>query len=192
MKGEPDYQEITMRDIYAHLREYFLVLITGLGIWIYEAPFIIKNLKNNYKKYDMNLFLLLWNAFIKYKFLGFIPSEYFEYKLYKNDYKNYVPFIDLINDSKINRARVDLLINKYKFKKILVENKLPTPKLIAYYNHKEKKIYRHEKPDAEKVIIKPNIGGGGRGMGRHRVHARWHRGRRQRQTAIHQPALLGG
>jgi hypothetical protein len=164
MTEKADYQKITMHDNLAHLKEYFLLLITGLTSWIYEAPFIIKKLKKDYKKYNMNLFLLLWDAFVKYQLLGFIPSEYFEYQLYKNDYRNYVPLIDLINDSKINRMSVDLLISKFKFKKILNENKLPTPKLIAYYNHKEKKIYHYGKPDTEKVIIKPNKGGRGRGI----------------------------
>jgi hypothetical protein len=164
MKEESEFQKITIHDYLIHLKEYFLVLGTGLFGWAYQAPFIIKILKNDYKKYNKNLFSLLWNAFVKYQLLGFSPSEYFEYQLYKNDYKNYVPAIDLINDSKINRMSVDLLISKYKFKKRLIENNISTPKLIAYYNHKEKKIYHYEKPNTETVIIKPNRGGGGRGI----------------------------
>ena len=73
MTEKADYKKITMHDNLAHLKEYFLALINGLAHWIYEAPFIIKNLKKDYKKYNMNLFLLLWNAFIKYQLLGFFP-----------------------------------------------------------------------------------------------------------------------
>ena len=112
----------------------------------------------------MNSIFLFYNSFIKYLLLGFLPSEYFEYQLYKNDYKNYVPFIDMINGSRINKTASDLLVSKYKFKKILLENRIPTPKLIAFYNHKEKKIYHYDKPTTDKMIIKPNNGGGGVGV----------------------------
>jgi len=164
MKEKTEYQKITLHDHLVHLKEYGLVSLGLITSWYHEGPYIIHNLKKNKKKFGMNPIFLFYNSFIKYQLLGFLPSEYFEYQLYKNDYKNYVPFIDLINGSKINKMAGDLLVSKYKFKKILVENRIFTPKLIAFYNHKEKKIYHYDKPTTDKIIVKPNNGGGGVGV----------------------------
>ena len=164
MEKKKEYQKITLHDHLTHLKECYLVLGLGFLSWISEAPIVIKALKKGYKKYNMSLLLLLWNALIKYHLLGFTPQEYFEYKLYKNDYKNFVPIFEVVNCSRINRFNVDLLINKYNFKKRLIENNISTARFIAYYNHKEKKIYNYEKPSSDKVVAKPNRGGGGEGV----------------------------
>ena len=164
MKAEPDLNRITLHDHLAHLKEYWLAVYGFAPSMIYEGPYIIKNIKGTYKKYKKSFPRLLYEAFFKYYMLGFKPSEYFEYQLYKNDYKTYVPMMELIKGSKINRMAGDLLASKYLFKKKLLENNISAPKLIAFYNHKGKKITHYKKPDNKKVIIKPDTGGGGRGI----------------------------
>ena len=45
-----------------------------------------------------------------------------------------------------------------------VKDKLPTPNIVAVYNHDTGKITHYNKPKNSKVVIKPFIGGGGSGV----------------------------
>jgi hypothetical protein len=139
-------------------------------IWWYIDEFlkdsivIFKNLKNDINTKKLNVLSILYNSFIKYPLMGFLPSSYFKYELYQNSYKNYISFCKIYPIlAKKNSQDLYLFDNKLMFK-LYLDQKIKQTKLIAFFNPKDKKIIHYEKPRTDKVVIKPIKGATGKGF----------------------------
>ena len=140
------------------------VFYVFIKVWIKGTISVLRNIKRDVNRYNLHYLPTLYNALIKYPVLGFRPSEFFMYKLYKNSYKVYISFFDcLSNEVRINKHMPYLLVDKLQFK-LYVKDKLEGPKLIAYFNHRNKKITHYAKPTTDKVVIKPSQGFSGGGI----------------------------
>ena len=142
-------------------------LLWYIWLWTLGSFLVLKNIKRDVQKCNLHSFSILYNALIKYPLLGFEPSQFFEYKLYKNSYKEYMTIYDtLVKIREINKKdpyKPYLLDNKLSFK-MHINDRVRFPKLIAYYNHRNKKIKFYDKPSNNKVVIKNLLGGGGVGV----------------------------
>ena len=140
------------------------VTLLFLYLWIYDSFLILKNIQRDVNKYNLDYFSILYNTLIKYPLLGFRPSSFFMYKLYKNSYKDYLTFFQGI--SKViwkNKHLPHLLDNKLEFK-LHISDKIKTPNLIADFDHHNKKIFHYAKPQTNKIVIKPIKGMWGKGI----------------------------
>lgn len=147
---------------------YKFVIIYLLWWYLNEAVhdvfIIFRNLKKDTKKYKLNVFSILYNTLIKYPFMGFLPSSYFKHKLYENSYNDYLSFCKVYPVMiKKNRRKLYLFDNKLLFK-LHLENKIEQSKLVAFYNHLNKKIIHYAKPSKDKVVLKPVKGSRGKGI----------------------------
>ncbi len=136
-------------------------------LWIKDTFLIFRNIKRDVRQCNLNSLSILYNALIKYPLLGFEPIQFFEYKLYKNSYKEYMTINDTLikigEKNKQDPFKPYLLDNKFSFKKHIYE-KIRVPKLIAYFNHHNKKIEHYNNPSNNKVVIKNVLGEGGGGV----------------------------
>jgi len=148
---------------FVHKKKYFLFsdlefIIRFAGEWFLDGCLILSNIKKDSKKYNQSSLSIFFNALIKYPLLGFFPIDYFCYKLYENNYKDYISQIEYYN--KITRENFYLstsITNKLFFKQAML-NKINTPKLIAYYDYKKDEIEKFAEPSNDKIIIKPTGG----------------------------------
>ena len=142
----------------------FCYIIWFFQEWIINSILILKNIKKDTKKYNLSLLVILYNALLKYPLLGFIPIDFFCYKLYKNNYKKYISFLKYYYTfTRENFYLPNSISDKFIFKQILI-NKIKTPKILAYYDHKNTKIIKFAKPSSDKVVIKPSCGYRGNGI----------------------------
>lgn len=147
--------KVTLRERIYSIYQQIGIVYLFLHIYVVDGILILKNISNDTKKYNLKYSTILFNALIKYPMIGFCPSNFFMYKLYKNSYKEYLSFFPGVNKViKINRHMPDLLDNKLVFKRHIQED-LTTPGLIAYYDYRKKDISRFGKPKSDKVVIKP-------------------------------------
>ena len=146
-----------------NIKYVFIILLVFFITYFKDIKIILKNLKKISKKYNIEFWSIIYNSFIKYPLLGFAPTEFFMYELYKNSYKDYLTFLNLIAIISVNKYNYILIGNKYKFKRI-IKDKITTSNLLAVYNYKTKKIAYYEEPKTNKVVIKPFRGGGGSGV----------------------------
>ncbi|KYK21969.1 hypothetical protein AYK24_02910 [Thermoplasmatales archaeon SG8-52-4] len=135
-----------------------MILIGFLNGWVEYGFLILKNIKRDSKRHNLSFLSILYNSLIKYPILGFLPIDFFCYRLYKNNYKEYISYIEFY--SKLIRRSFyfsDSIGNKFFFKKSIMK-KIRTPKLIAYYNHKNGKIIKFAHPNTSKIVLKPSCG----------------------------------
>jgi len=140
------------------------ILLLFLKIYVYDVFLILKNLRKDVIKYNLSSISIIYYAIIKYPLIGFRPSNFFMYKLHKNNYKHYLTFFE--GTSKVARKNKHfpyLLDNKLKFK-IVIKDKINTPELVAFFNYKNKKISNFLNSQTEKIVIKPVKGYGGKGF----------------------------
>jgi len=126
--------------------------------WIRTSCIILKNLRNDSKKYNIHFLSILYNTLFKYPLLGFLPIDFFCYRLYDNNYKDYISNIEFY--SKITRKSSYfsyLIDNKYIFKKA-VKDKIKISSLIAYYDKDKDILKKFVEPTNNKIVIKPAKG----------------------------------
>jgi len=144
--------------------ERFLIILLIFRNYLFEVVQIIKNLQKDTKKYKLSSFSILYNTLIKYPLLGFQPSAFFMYRLYKNSFTEYLTLFEEVNCvAKKNKHKPNLLDNKLDFKLHLCDM-IRTPKLIAFFDIGTKKISYVAEPNSIKVVIKPIAGMGGIGI----------------------------
>lgn len=152
-----------LRANYRNIKYCNNIRIAFIVCYIKDVIFIVRNLKKVSRKYKQSYFSIFYNSFFKYPLLGFIPSQFFMYKLFKNSYKKYLNFLCLISIIKVNKWNFLMVGNKLKFK-TMVKDLLPQSNLVASYDYDNGKIIHYNKPTNGKVVIKPHRGGGGRGI----------------------------
>lgn len=134
-----------------------------IKLYFKESLLVIKNIRRDTKKYHLSFLSIIYNALIKYPIIGFLPTEFFMYKLYENSYKEYLTFFSFFKILKINRHTPFLLEDKLQFK-LHIQDKINTSNLVAFYDHRQKKITHYATPKTDKVVIKPYRGAAGRGV----------------------------
>jgi glutathione synthase/RimK-type ligase-like ATP-grasp enzyme len=144
--------------------ERFLIVLLIVRNYLFEVIRILKNRRNDAKKYNLSSFSILYNTLIKYPLLGFQPSAFFMYRLYENSFTEYLTLFEETNCiAKINKHEPYLLDNKLEFSRTL-HNGIRTPKLLAFSDASTKKINYVFEPHTKKVVIKPIAGRGGIGV----------------------------
>ncbi|KYK21425.1 hypothetical protein AYK25_03530 [Thermoplasmatales archaeon SM1-50] len=134
-----------------------------IKFYLLEGFLLIKNLKRDTKKYKIPFSSIVYNALLKYPLMGFLPSEFFLYKLYENSYKDYLTFFSFFRILCINRYAPFLLEDKLQFK-VHISNKITTANLVASYDSHNKKITKYTNSRTDKVVIKPYRSAGGKGV----------------------------
>jgi len=164
VKKTKKYDGVYIYEVLNNIRWEIQVLLWFVWEYTHGAFLVLKNVKRDSKKYDLPVSSILYNALIKYPLIGFIPSNFFLYRLYENSYKDYMNFFErTIKVGERNNHMYYLLINKLRFK-LHIRGKIKNPKLIAYFDHKSKKITNYAKPSTDKIVIKPTGGSGGMGV----------------------------
>jgi len=150
-----------------HIREYFEITGYWTFKWFHDGLLLLKNLKRDTKKYNINAINIIYNSLIKYPLLGFLPTNYFTYYFYKdtnkNSYRNYISFLEHIKISKVNTHMPWILNNKLQFH-LYFQDKIKIPKLIAQFNPHNNKIHYYNRTSNNKVVIKPTYGKCGDGV----------------------------
>jgi len=162
IKKQPNTKQIIIANI-INIKYIFIIFLAFFKNYFGDIKIILKNLKKISEKYNIGYWSIIYNCFIKYPLLGFVPTEFFMYELFKNSHKDYLTFLNLIALISVNKYNYVLVGNKYKFK-IHIKNKIPTSNLLAVYDYKTKKITHYNKPKTNRVVIKPCRGGGGSGV----------------------------
>ena len=66
---------------------------------------LLKNLKKESKKNNLNFLSIIYNSLIKYPILGFQPTHFFMYRLYENSYKKYHSYYTFFKIIKMNKIK---------------------------------------------------------------------------------------
>lgn len=134
-----------------------------IKLYLKESFLVLKNVKRDAVRYHLSPRSIVYNAVIKYPLLGFLPTEFFMYKLYENSYKDYLSFFSFFKILKVNKATPFLLEDKLQFK-LHIKDKVKTSDLVAFYDHRSKKLTHYANPKTQNVVIKPYRGSAGRGV----------------------------
>ena len=155
MKYSNNFFYVIFPDKLHYLNEKIKVIILFMFLWFYQGFLLLFNIKKDSIRYNQTYISIIYNAIIKYPLLGFLPTDFFYYNLYKNNYKEYLSFIEYYGSLiRFNYRKPYLLDNKFQFRQI-IKDKIKLPKLIAFVDKNKKKINYYSEPKTNKLIIKP-------------------------------------